>query len=119
MWPFDSRILKSLLALESRGLIGTKHGNVENTYQAWLTDAGKEAFLSDTYILPEARDQKDAIQADTARQIADWLHAHAGTYERSLEDDKYGVAFACGNQFRLAALRDAEDKIRYIFGVGL
>ena len=52
MWTFDSRLTKQLLHLESLGLISTTHGIVEKTVRAWLTDAGKAHFISESYVPP-------------------------------------------------------------------
>lgn len=53
LWTFPSRLRSQIEALGRAGLIGSKSGVVEHTMQAWLTDAGKRAALSDTYKPPQ------------------------------------------------------------------
>lgn len=52
LWPFPTKVKRSLDALESLGLIGHKSGVVERTRNAWLTDLGKASVLSPTYTTP-------------------------------------------------------------------
>lgn len=67
IWTFTSRVKKSVTELESAGLVGWKGGIVEKTIRVWLTEAGKEAFLSATYEPPIF----EKIRSDSARALAD------------------------------------------------
>lgn len=48
----NATVTSALVWLEKAGLVGYKHGVVENSYLAWLTDLGKERELSPTYVPP-------------------------------------------------------------------
>lgn len=52
LWTFDSRHKKALENLESKGYVGVMHGVTENTVRAYLTDTGKDKFMSSTYVAP-------------------------------------------------------------------
>jgi hypothetical protein len=49
IWTFSTQTLPACRDLKAQDLIGTKSGIVPNTYQAWLTEAGKERFLDKGY----------------------------------------------------------------------
>jgi hypothetical protein len=51
-WTFPSRFVPTLRALEQAGLIWWKHGVIERTCLAGLTDAGCEAVLFAGYTVP-------------------------------------------------------------------
>jgi len=55
LWPFRSTLAPALRGLEQLGLVWTMHGSVENTVRAGLTEAGRDAVLSSTYIPPVFR----------------------------------------------------------------
>jgi len=55
LWPFRSTLAPALRRLEQLGLVWTMHGSVENTVRAGLTEAGRDAVLSSTYIPPVFR----------------------------------------------------------------
>lgn len=52
VWPFPNRAKQALDALARVGLVGHQGGIVEGTRNAWLTDKGRTAVLSDTYMPP-------------------------------------------------------------------
>lgn len=52
MWTFDTRLTQQATHLAELGLIGTTHGIVEKTFRAWLTEAGKARFISESYVPP-------------------------------------------------------------------
>jgi len=52
LWPFDSKLKRMLEHLGDLGLINVMSGNVEKTYRASLTQAGREYALSATYEMP-------------------------------------------------------------------
>lgn len=52
MWTFARRHTSTARSLADKGLVGWQYGTVEGTIRAWLTDAGKAAALSDTYVPP-------------------------------------------------------------------
>lgn len=54
-WNFPKRARRQLDALATYGLIGYRSWSEPNTYQAWLTEKGKTAVLSEAY---EARLQE-------------------------------------------------------------
>ena len=62
IWPFSRTARLALAALEDLGLVGYKSGIVERTYNAWLTDEGKTAVLSPTYVPPLAEDASSQCQ---------------------------------------------------------
>ncbi len=76
LWPFPSTLAPALRALEQLGLVWTMSGSVENTVRAGLTEAGKDAVLSSTYIPPVFRlpgaddggEREYGWQSDPARQ---------------------------------------------------
>lgn len=57
VWTFERNgpVTMALLYLAKVGLIEFKHGVVEKTYLAWLTDAGRGQQLSDNYQTPRGR----------------------------------------------------------------
>jgi len=48
----SAAVRRALRALEVRGLVRWKHGVVEHTYLAWLTDQGREEYMTVGYIPP-------------------------------------------------------------------
>lgn len=54
LWTFSSSrsIRRAANQLQARGLIWQKHGQVECTFQAGLTEKGKEAVLDPSYTPP-------------------------------------------------------------------
>jgi hypothetical protein len=66
IWTFDTRTLPACRDLKAQDLIGTKSGIVPNTYQAWLTDAGKERFLDKRYGRSLA--ERNGISTDEAER---------------------------------------------------
>ena len=52
IWTLDSRHRRTAESLEAMGLVGWKHGVVEHTILAWLTDEGKAQQMSPTYVPP-------------------------------------------------------------------
>ncbi|MFI7073469.1 hypothetical protein [Micromonospora sediminicola] len=52
LWTFPARLRPNMDQLADRGLIGWKSGVEYGTVRAWLTDAGKAASLSPTYVPP-------------------------------------------------------------------
>lgn len=52
MWTFPSRLGAALYALGQAGLVNSQRGSRPRTYQAWLTDAGRDAVLDLSYQLP-------------------------------------------------------------------
>jgi hypothetical protein len=53
-WTFPARVNRYLDALAGLGLVGWKHGIVERSALAWLTEAGRAVALSDRYEPPVA-----------------------------------------------------------------
>lgn len=51
-WPFDTKHGKAIKSLSKNGLVSFDHGNVESTYNVWLTPDGKSATVSPTYEAP-------------------------------------------------------------------
>lgn len=62
VWTLPSRTRGTASRLEVTGLVATKDGPVEHTYLAWLTDRGREAVLSDSYVAPIVRDLEQAVR---------------------------------------------------------
>lgn len=54
VWTLHSQHTAAVRRLEKRGLVGWKRGVVEHTLLAWLTDEGREAFLSPDYAPPRS-----------------------------------------------------------------
>lgn len=52
MWTFPTSCKSAINFLTEQGLVGQMHGVIEHTLRAWLTDAGKKAVLSDSYVPP-------------------------------------------------------------------
>lgn len=54
VWTFPVKrgMVGHLVRLEVLGLVGWKHGVVERTFLAWLTDRGKAAAMSTGYVPP-------------------------------------------------------------------
>jgi len=48
----NSTVKKALSSLEVKGEVGWKHGIVERTYLAWLTDDAKIRHMSNDYVAP-------------------------------------------------------------------
>lgn len=53
-WTFKTRHGKALSGLVSKGLVWTKPGVIHQTLLAALTDEGRAAVLSPTYVPPRA-----------------------------------------------------------------
>lgn len=53
-WTFSSRaaITKAAKSLEAKGLVFLMGPQVEHTFRAGLTDAGKDLVISKTYVSP-------------------------------------------------------------------
>lgn len=51
-WTFPSYLSQQLRVLEARGLLTWKHGIVARTCMAWLTEEGKQVWLSPMYQMP-------------------------------------------------------------------
>jgi len=45
-------VKRALVALEDLNLVNWKHGVVEQTYLAWLTDFGRETWMLPGYVAP-------------------------------------------------------------------
>ena len=60
-WTFPARCRLALEALEDRGLVYWKAGNVERTCLAWLTEPGRAAALSYAYKTPAVALLEDAL----------------------------------------------------------
>lgn len=87
-WTFPSCLRPSLRKLEERGMIGFKSGVTDKTCLAWMTDRGRELFLSDTYQTPAER---AAAEADADRPIVGHLvlvEVDAGVWD--VPGDQYG-----------------------------
>ncbi|MEV0726024.1 hypothetical protein AB0I37_25000 [Micromonospora purpureochromogenes] len=54
-WTFPARLRRECDRLADTGLIGWKSGVAPKTVIAWLTDAGKRASMSETYVPPNER----------------------------------------------------------------
>ncbi|MBM0203249.1 hypothetical protein JNW90_09095 [Micromonospora sp. STR1s_5] len=54
LWTFPSKLRPHMEALERLGLIQWKSGIVPKTVMAWLTEQGKSASTSSTYVSPNA-----------------------------------------------------------------
>lgn len=65
MWTFPTSCKSAINFLTEQGLVGQMHGVIEHTLRAWLTEAGKAAVLSKTYVPPGvARHQYEVRWAD-------------------------------------------------------
>ena len=52
VWPFPHPCVRALRELEASGDIEFKSGIVERTYNAWLTDEGRERHMDPAYEPP-------------------------------------------------------------------
>lgn len=77
LWTFEARHKKTLDKLAARGYVSVIHGIVEKTVRASLTEQGKRASISDSYLSPleseaeELRRKKHA-EAFAARRPRAW-----------------------------------------------
>ncbi|MFE9955855.1 hypothetical protein [Micromonospora sp. NPDC005299] len=55
LWTFPARFRSHIGQLADIGLIGWKSGVAPLTVMAWLTEAGKKASMSETYVPPNER----------------------------------------------------------------
>lgn len=53
-WTFNAKLRPAMKALAELGLVEWKAGSEYRTIWAWLTDAGKVATWSPTYVAPKA-----------------------------------------------------------------
>lgn len=58
VWTFEQRHRHTARRLEAKGLVGWKSGIAQGSIIAWLTPAGREAFLSPDYVAPVEKNTK-------------------------------------------------------------
>lgn len=63
MWTFPDRLRPALNALQKRGLLWWRSAPTQHDVQAYLTDAGRAAAMSDTYVIPADRRYQDLLGA--------------------------------------------------------
>ena len=54
-WTFPDRLKPAARALEQAGLVDIWSGQVENTFRAVFTEAGRAAAVADCYVPPDQR----------------------------------------------------------------
>jgi hypothetical protein len=89
MWTFDSRLTKSALYMQELGLIGTTHGIVEKTFRAWLTDAGKARFVSESYSPPM---DKGGARARHVRNAEGFINKAVTSFNQRETDNYLRIA---------------------------
>lgn len=80
-WTFSSRLRPQMVALADLGLITWKSGSEYRTIWARLTDAGKRATLSPTYVSPKA---EWSVRYDDGR-VSGTSFTEAGARQRADE----------------------------------
>jgi hypothetical protein len=77
LWTFPSgpAYRKAAGHLAQLGLVGWKSGVAPKTIQVWLTDAGRAASQSDTYVSPHDKQIRMA-RAEVAEDIGDAILTH-------------------------------------------
>lgn len=66
VWTFGREHLRTAKSLEAEGLIIWKHGVVEGTIIAFLTDEGRRRWLSGDYQTPIIKDLRKRISDEIA-----------------------------------------------------
>jgi hypothetical protein len=73
LWPFDSRLAPQIRSLETKGLVWSTHGQVENTIRAELTVLGRAAVMGEGYEPPalraKVRELRDAFVSGSVADL--------------------------------------------------
>ena len=89
MWPFSTKLRKHIHVLEGFGLVGTKSGVMPKTIEIWLTQFGKDEYLSPTYIAPIMREISATAEAKILNAHGAWCRSQGGKTTDPIESGQY------------------------------
>lgn len=84
VWTFSSNVQKQLNLLSEKGLVSWKHGVIEDTCLAWLTDLGKAVYLS----YPYAFDPSNKVAVAASKPLTEIQQEAAAIKKRINQQEK-------------------------------